>query len=210
MNTTNIGRRKLIITAAGAGLGTLLAKRAAAQDTRDITFPSAVDAGRLHREGVQDISDTLGIIPISTKEGLNKLVDHLVAQGVITAKQADIVKQIIGAVFDSVNADHLPDLNKMADEIKKIYDTIEKKADDIALAIAGIAQDSVKYALEHIREIDSKTAQEFVASDVEGGISGAGMGAKFGKRGQIIGAIIGTVASSAWEAFRRSKTPKPR
>jgi hypothetical protein len=205
MNTNNIGRRQLIITAAGAGLGALLTNRAAAQNAPGIIAPPAEKAGTLHQQGLREISEVLGNISISTKEGLIKLVNHLVKQGVISAEQAKILEEVINAIFSSVNADHIPDLNKMYDEIGKIYDAMKKGADDVAVAIVSIARDSVAYAIERLRDLDPKTALELVESDVEGAISGAATGAKFGPRGKIIGAIIGAVGSSGWEAFRRAR-----
>jgi hypothetical protein len=207
MSMNNIGRRELIITGAAAGLGVLLAHRASAQNKEELTAPRAQDAGRLHQEGMQEISAALGTVPISTKEGLIRLVDYLVKKNVIDAKQADVLKSVITAVFDSVNADHLPDLNKMYDEVRRIYGTMEKQAEDVAVAIVSIAHDSVDYAKKHLKEIDAKTALEIVTSDIEGGLTGASTGSKFGKPGAIIGAIVAGLGSSAWEAYRKKRAP---
>jgi hypothetical protein len=204
MNTNNISRRQLILTAAGAGLGVLVANRASGQNEPDIGL-SALDAGKLHQEGMNKIANILGPTSAGTKEGMLKIVKYLQDNGLIDEKQAAIIADVINAVFDSVNADKLPDLEKMYVEIQKICERAGKAADDLAVAIASIARESVTYAKEHLRDLDSKTVRDLISSDVDGGMWGATIGARLGPRFKIAGAAIGAIGSSGWEAFRRPK-----
>jgi hypothetical protein len=206
MNTNNTTRRQLIATAAGAGLGILLTNRASAQSvTPNSGSISALDAGTIHREAMIELSNVLGSASAATKEGMLKIVNYLREKRVINENQAAIITDVINAIFESVNADNLPDLDKMYNAIQAISERAGKAAEDVGAAIANIARESVIYAKEHIKNADAKTIRDVISSDVEGATWGAGIGAKLGARFMVAGAVLGAAGSSGWEAFRHGK-----
>ena len=204
MKTNDIARRQLILTAAGAGLGVLLANRASAQNQPDIGV-SALDVGKLHQEGMNEIANILGPTPAGTKEGMLKIVKYLLDNRIIDERQAAIITDVINAVFDSVNANNFPDLDKMYAEIQKICERAGKAADDLAVAIASIARESVTYAKEHLKDVDAKTVRDLISSDIDGGMWGATIGVKLNPAFKILAVAASAIGSSGWEAFRHSK-----
>jgi hypothetical protein len=84
MNTNKIGRRQIIVTAAGAGLAALLSRGVSAQPD---PASAAKEAGSLHAEELKATSDKLDGTPITSEDGLNILIDRLSELKLIEAER---------------------------------------------------------------------------------------------------------------------------
>jgi hypothetical protein len=206
MNTNKVDRRRIIVTAAGAGLGALLCGRVSAQPAPDAAAAAmARDAGRLHREQLEQTRKRLKGASIISEEGLERLVDLLVELGLIKEAQAEILKDLIRVIFNSKT------LEEIRDGIGKFRIDAEK-AGDIVIAIVGIARDSADFATHLIEKIPVETAVNIVASDIMGAIEGAAAGPailpligipELGPLVVILCLLAGAGASSARAAFAK-------
>jgi hypothetical protein len=167
MNTSTIGRREIIVTAAGAGLSALLCRRASAQSSPDLNA-LAKNASPYHSKDLQQISEWLEGESITSEKGLLNLIDGLLKHGVIDAKQAEILKNLITQIF------HNETVEVIEQKIREIYVSAQNSADNIVLTIAGIAQDSVAFATGLAAKVPKETVVKVLASDVSGALTGVG------------------------------------
>jgi polyhydroxyalkanoate synthesis regulator phasin len=204
MNTNKIGRRQLIITAAGAGLGTLLSRRALAQPATGDTAPTAQEAGDLHEEKLTEISNALGGTKIISEDGLTKLVDYLVKLGLISADDAKILKDVIQVIF------HSETLDAMEKKIASISGKLKEDAENIALALVNITRSSIAYAKKLGVQIPIKTIVKIVADDFQGGLSAATVAAKLPPPWRVVVIVGGALSSSAQAVFGGESQPTKR
>ena len=202
MNTNKIDRRQLIITAAGAGLGTLLSGRISAQTATPSPVPTAQEAGRLHEEKLTEISNILNGTKITSEEGLVKLVDYLVKLELISAAQAKILTAVIEVIF------HIDTLKAMEDKIASLSRDLEDNTENIALALVNITRSSMAYAKALSAQIPIKTVVRFVADDLQGGLSAATAAAKLPPSWRVVVIVGGALSSSAQAFFARRSEPK--
>lgn len=202
MNTNKIGRRQLIITAAGAGLGTLLSRRASAQPaTENAVPPTAQEAGELHGDKLKEISKALGGTKIVSEDGLGKIVDYLVELGLISPEEAKILKDVIKVIF------HSETLDAMEKKIAFISSKLEKNAENIVLALVNITSSSIAYAKTLGAQIPIKTIVKFVADDFQGGLSAATVAAKLPGPWRVVVIVGGALSSSAQAFFGGESQP---
>jgi len=197
MNSGTINRRKLLVAATGAGLGTSISAPAQ-QSAQSPKFPyPPKDSGGFHNDTMNRIASTLEGKSINTRDGLLKIVDMLRELGVVNEADAQVLRELIGAIFSSST------LETLAATIEKLYRESMAKVGQVTAAIVSIARASVedakKYAQDNPRQI------YIVSSDVVGALAGAAAGAKLGVVFAVIGALAGAVGTSAKAAFETKR-----
>ena len=195
MNTNKIGRRKLIIGSVAAGLGTLFSQRTSAQTPKADPVLSAQNAGALHDEKLKEIGKVLEETKIISEQGLIKIVDYLVELGLISKKEGESLKDVVRAIFNSKTVE------EMERTIVNIYEKVGTGAENIAVAIVGIARSSISYAKSLGDKIPKETLIKIVANDFQGAVSAASVAAKLPPPLRIAVIVGGAVSSSAIAAF---------
>jgi hypothetical protein len=182
MNTNGIGRRKIILTAAGAGLSTLLCSRVSGEPTPSETPDAtllAEEAGDLHSRLLEQTGKFLNGESITTKTGLQNLAKGVVELNRMDEDHAVQLQNLIESIFQSQN------LNELQRKIEDFYGGVknsvesakgdaEKIAANIVLAIVSIARDSVTFVTKLAAQAPFRKVLDIVAADVGGALTGAG------------------------------------
>lgn len=189
---TRLNKRQFIglLGASAAGATATTAAPAIAQDI-DLSFTPA-EAGKIHRQELDDALNRLdGRSPVEP-DGLRLLLDRLAEDGLITEEGHHLIVELIEWVFSEEPLDQLRlELEWL---LARARDTFE----ELAETIVEIAIGSVEVALGWLEDVGRSTTAQVIAFDISGAISGADLGARLFRHpaAMVVGATIGAASGS--------------
>ena len=200
--TRRITRRQMI---GAAGLGSFAAGSTVFGQTGAQSVRITIDPPRfatIHRQVVDDIAKASQGTRLITAEGYDRLLNLLESAKAVKADGLTTLTKLRDAIYQATSPE------AMQTEIRKVVDA-SAKAEPLILIIALIAQSSIEYARQQLKELDVPRLIFIVGSDVTGAITGAIAGSKLGHPAIIAIAALAGAATGSSYAFMQTATPPP-
>lgn len=186
------------------------------QDALVLDRSWAINAGETAYSFRREIEQLLKEHKGSRRRAINAGVDKLVAGQIMTASEADEVKQICELVFRAIKG--TVDVAKAAQSVRDSYQNMlaDNRSSPVALTVASVASAAFKDADEPNSSHTQLKITIIPENPVSGAITGTLMGAAAGLAlggtplGAGIGAIVGAAVGAAIGACNdREEGPEP-
>lgn len=157
-----------------------------------IATEMAADAGNLHRTWLKTFRRMASEAKADPYKYMIFQVEKMHEDGLLPVLDRRILLEVVGVVMGKQQAGNpLQELRRLRSELLE-----NQTCSALAIAIAGVALDSLEAALERGSMVPGVLFSKSGAADLAGALTGGNIGSKGGLLGLVIGAVAAGVTAS--------------